>query len=46
MAWPEVTPRVVLGPMFDEEKPPVDPFEDDTPLVCGVDEVETCESCQ
>ena len=24
----------------------IDPFEDDTPLVCGLDEVDECDSCQ
>lgn len=24
----------------------VDPFEDETPLVCGLDEVDNCDSCQ
>lgn len=24
----------------------VDPFEDDTPLSCGVEDTETCEACQ
>ena len=24
----------------------IDPFEDDTPIVCGVEDVDTCEACQ
>ncbi len=54
MAWPDVTPRVVMGPMFDTdeeenqmgEHPDLDPFVDDTPLVCGLEDPEVCESCQ
>ena len=60
MVWPEVTGRVELGPLFDDdlawreeafgERPVLgpwgDPFHDEEPLECGVDEVEVCESCQ
>ena len=54
MPWPEVTPRVKMGPMFDTdeeealmgEHPPLDTFSDDTELVCGVESPEVCESCQ
>ena len=60
MVWPEVTGRVELGPLFDEdlgwreeafgERPVLgpwgDPFHDEEPLECGVDEVDGCESCQ
>jgi len=60
MVWPEVTERVELGPLFDEDlgwreeafgEHPVlgpwgDPFHDEEPLECGVDEVDVCESCQ
>jgi len=60
MVWPEVTGRVELGPLFDEdlgwreeafgERPVLgpwgDPFHDEEPLECGVDEVDVCESCQ
>ncbi len=28
------------------ERPSVDPFADDEPLVCGVETPEVCESCQ
>jgi hypothetical protein len=28
------------------ERPSVDPFTDDEPLVCGVESPEVCESCQ
>ena len=28
------------------EHPDLDPFMDDTPLVCGVESPEVCESCQ
>lgn len=28
------------------ERAGLDPFRDDTPLECGVDEVEVCDSCQ
>lgn len=28
------------------ERPAVDPFLDDEPLVCGVEDPESCESCQ
>ena len=31
------------GPDVDEWD---DPFDDDTPLVCGLENPETCESCQ
>jgi hypothetical protein len=34
-----VVPDAVLGPWGD-------PFHDEEPLVCGVDEVDVCESCQ
>jgi len=54
MPWPDVTAPVVLGPLFDNddderlmgEHPDIDPFEDDTPLVCGLEDPEVCESCQ
>jgi len=54
MPWPEVTARVEMGPMFDTdeeetfmgERPDLDPFSDDTELVCGVENPEVCESCQ
>jgi hypothetical protein len=53
MVWPEVTPRVVLGPLFDTddenimgERPDLDPFDDDTPLECGIEDPEVCDSCQ
>ena len=60
MVWPEVTGRVEVGPLFDEdlgwreeafgERPVLgpwgDPFHDEEPLECGVDEVDVCESCQ
>ena len=60
MVWPDVTERVKMGPLFDDEfgwreeafgERPVlgpwgDPFHDEEPLECGVDEVEVCESCQ
>ena len=28
------------------ERPELDPFDDDTPLVCGVEDPEICDSCQ
>ncbi len=28
------------------ERPDLDPFADDTPLECGVENPESCESCQ
>ena len=49
MPWPQTTPRVVLGPMFDtdgDESPVTDPFQDDAPLGCGLENPEVCESCQ
>ena len=60
MVWPDVTERVKMGPLFDDElgwreeafgERPVlgpwgDPFHDEEPLECGVDEVDVCESCQ
>ncbi len=38
MAWPEVTPRVEMGPMFDDDE-----------IIegqCDLENPETCESCQ
>ena len=29
-----------------EERPSVDPFSDEEPLVCGLETPEVCESCQ
>jgi hypothetical protein len=42
-AWPHVTERVNLGPMFDE----LDPFDDDEEIVamCDLENPESCESC-
>lgn len=35
------------GWIHDEEPGPFDdPFEDDTPLVCGIEDPSICESCQ
>jgi hypothetical protein len=28
------------------ERPVMDPFDDDTPIECSIDDVEICESCQ
>ena len=28
------------------ERPSLDPFHDEEPLVCGLEHVEVCESCQ
>jgi len=28
------------------ERPEIDPFEDDTPIECEIDQYEVCESCQ
>ena len=28
------------------ERPSIDPFQDEEPLVCGLEHVEVCESCQ
>ena len=53
-AWPHVTERVNLGPMFDEldesllgEHPELDPFDDDEEIVamCDLENPESCESC-
>tara|TARA_R110000824_G_scaffold53630_1_gene148324 strand:+ start:523 stop:687 length:165 start_codon:yes stop_codon:yes gene_type:complete len=54
MPWPDPVKRVVMHPRFDTEEeanlmgehPELDPFEDDTPLECGLEEPEVCESCQ
>lgn len=53
MVWPEVTRRVVLGPLSDtgdeivtSEHSDLDPFDDDTPLECGIEDPEVCDSCQ
>ena len=44
---PEVTVINSTVDMFvSESNLHSDPFEDDAPLVCGVENPETCESCQ
>jgi hypothetical protein len=47
VTWPDVTQRVVLGPAFAVEATEVyDPFQDEEPLECGLEDPEACESCQ
>lgn len=41
------TENFPTSPMFHDEEPGPfdDPFDDDTPLVCGIDNPDYCESC-
>lgn len=38
-------PRPVYGDRMHDDDPTPDPFDDDTPLACGIENPEQCESC-
>ena len=39
-------PEEVIDALIQTHEEAIDPFEDDTPLECGIENIEHCESCQ